>query len=66
MDFEEALRRADRRDVTRYGGEFLERYRRKYFPIQRWYLAAHHPAERSDPVIDNNDHRRPGVVRVRE
>ncbi len=66
VEFDEALRRAERRDVPRYGPEFLERYRRKYFPVQRWYMATHRPAERCDVLIDNDDHRRPRVAWARE
>ena len=60
--FDEVLRRAAARDIPKYGEGFLDRYRRKYIPIQQWYLDTHHPKGRCDLVIDNNDPRRPEVM----
>ncbi len=61
VSFEEVLRRAEVRDVPRYGPAFLERYRTKYIPIQQRYLREHRPRERSHFVVDNNDYLRPSL-----
>jgi phosphoglycolate phosphatase len=62
IPFEEVLRRAELRDVARYGPEFVERYREKYIPIQQRYLAECTPGERSNLVIDNRDVNHPSIV----
>jgi phosphoglycolate phosphatase len=61
ISFEELLRRVAERDVPLYGKEFLERYHRKYIPIQKRYLESCRPVERCDLIIDNNDFTRPVV-----
>ena len=60
---DEVLRRAEARDVPLYGPEFLDRYRRKYIPIQQKYLSQWQPMERSDFVIDNTDYEFPRLIR---
>jgi phosphoglycolate phosphatase len=62
ITFEEVLRRARARDVPQYGPAFLERYREKYIPIQKRYLAEHRPLERSHFVIDNTDYLHPEIT----
>lgn len=62
IPFSEVLRRAERRDVPRYGPEFLQRYKEKYIPIQQRYLAECSPREKSDLVIDNSDFEHPRIV----
>jgi uridine kinase len=62
VTFDEVLRRARARDVPRYGPDFLKRYREKYIPIQKRYLAEHHPLERSHFVIDNTDYLHPEII----
>lgn len=59
VPFDEVLMRANQRDVPRFGPGFLERYRTRYIPLQKRYLAEHTPRERSDIVIDNTDFTRP-------
>lgn len=54
----EVLRRA----VLRDGPEAVARYRARYIPAQRRYLAEYRPRERSDIVIDNDDVAHPRVV----
>jgi phosphoglycolate phosphatase len=63
VTFDEAERRAETRDIARFGPQIIERYRTKYFPIQKWYLARHEPRKRADLVIDNNDYNLPKAVR---
>ncbi len=62
IGFDEVLRRAEVRDVPLYGPEFLDRYRRKYIPIQQQYLAKWQPMERGDFVIDNTDYGHPKLI----
>lgn len=59
VPFDEVLMRANQRDVPRFGPGFLERYRTRYIPLQKRYLAEHTPRERSDIVVDNTDFTRP-------
>ena len=63
IPFDEVLRRAAARDVPHYGDDYLDRYRFRYIPAQRWYLETHRPAERSDFVIDNADYSNPHLIR---
>jgi uridine kinase len=57
VDFDDVLRRGIARDqVWMAGPEAAEaRYRTKYIPGERRYLAEVRPAERADLVIDNRD-----------
>ncbi|MFZ5354679.1 MAG: hypothetical protein ACOZCL_18405 [Bacillota bacterium] len=59
ISFDEVLRRAEIRDVPRYGIEFLDRYRTRYIPIQQRYLDECKPLERCQFVIDNTDYHKP-------
>ena len=51
VPFDEALRRAGRRDRGRFGPGVAERYLTRYQPGQRLYLAECRPAERADLVV---------------
>lgn len=62
ITFDELMRRAEARNVPRFGPEFLDRYREKYIPIQKRYFSTHRPRERSDVVIDNNDFNDPMIL----
>lgn len=62
ITFEEVLERARKRDVPIYGEAFLDKYKTKYIPIQKWYLENYKPKESSDLVIDNNDYNNPVIV----
>ncbi len=59
IDFDEALKRARERDIPRYGEEFLERYRRKYIPVQKRYIKEYSPQTQCDILIDNNNYLHP-------
>lgn len=61
IEFEEVLRRAEIRDVPIYGIDFLQRYKRKYIPIQLWYIENCMPKQKSDIVIDNTDYYFPKI-----
>lgn len=62
IGFDEVLRRAEKRDVPAHGIGFLDRYRRKYIPVQKWYLEKYAPKKHCDLVVDNTDYDRPIVV----
>ena len=62
IDFDEVLRRATVRDVPKYGSQFLEKYRKKYIPIQQWYLSSCDPKGKSDIVVDNSNPRCPLLI----
>ena len=55
--FETVLARVALRDATEMGGidVAIERYRRRYIPAQRRYLAAATPESRADAVVMNDD-----------
>lgn len=61
ISFEEMIRRARARDADALGGaEAAEvRYRARYLPGQRLYLAEAHPRDRADVVVDNDDPAHP-------
>lgn len=55
ISFEEVLKRAEERDVPKYGVSFLDIYKGKYIPVQQKYISTWKPKENSDIVINNND-----------
>jgi len=61
----EARRRIQERDQAkgRSADEVTRRIERRYFPAQARYRQAHDPLGRADLVVDNDDWRRPRVVR---
>jgi uridine kinase len=63
--FETALQRAMQRDIPLFGSAqiVMERYQKRYFPAQQYYLQTCHPAEQADIVIDNNLPDQPFFVR---
>ena len=63
IEFDEMLRRAEKRDAPKYGPGFLDRYKSKYIPIQMKYINTWNPVESSDFVIDNNDLENPRLVK---
>ncbi len=62
IGFDEMMRRAEIRDVPLHGPAFLEKYRRKYIPIQKRYLRESAPRERCDALVDNRDWDRPALL----
>lgn len=62
--FDEVLRRAAVRDAARFGGAgpTVARYRRRYLPGQRLYLAEVDPAAQADAILDNDDPANPRLV----
>lgn len=63
INFDEVLKRAQIRDVPKYGPEFLDRYRNKYIPIQKKYLEQCKPKENCDILIDNNNYYMPFIIK---
>lgn len=63
IGFDEMLRRAEARDVPRFGAEILAKYREKYIPVQKKYLEMYKPREKSDLVIDNSNPLLPKVMK---
>lgn len=63
--FEVTLARAEKRDLELFGSveEVQRRYRERYVPGQRLYLAEAEPERWASTVVDNNDPLRPVVVR---
>jgi uridine kinase len=64
VPFQETLRRALARDRARFGSAHAveERYRRRYVPAQRHYLATVQPWRLADVVIDNRDPAAPRLT----
>ncbi len=61
IGFDEVLKRAKKRDVPKYGENFLERYKQRYIPAQKKYLSEYNPTKTCDLLIDNNDYNKPLV-----
>jgi len=63
VDLEEALHRAIRRDAALLGSPeaVVRRYRTRYMPGQRLYLAAARPEWTADAVVYNDDPVRPSL-----
>jgi uridine kinase len=64
VGFDDVLRRGIERDRTWMGSPELaeHRYRTKYIPGERRYVAQVQPAQRADIVVDNRDFATPGFV----
>jgi uridine kinase len=52
------------RAIARDGEAMRGRYRSRYVPAQRGYLAEERPEERADVVLDNTDPARPRLLRA--
>jgi len=63
INFDEVLKRAQIRDIPKYGPEFLNRYINKYIPIQKKYLEQCKPKENCDILIDNNNYHMPFIIK---
>ena len=65
VGFDETLRRALTRDGALFGSQeqVERRYRSRYIPAQRLYLAAARPTEAADVVVCNDDPARPCLRR---
>ncbi len=62
ITFKMVLKRAEKRDVQLYGEDFLNKYKTKYIPIQKWYIENYKPKENCNLLIDNNDYNNPFVI----
>jgi uridine kinase len=64
VSFDEALRRACIRDRELFGSqaEVESRYRRRYIPGQKLYLAEADPLRTADVVVENDDPARPTLA----
>ncbi len=62
IDLSKVLERAKLRDEERFDEDTLERYKRKYIPIQKKYLRECEPLEKADLVIDNKDFKEPKLI----
>lgn len=60
---DEVLRRAEMRDVPRFGAAILEKFPSRYMPVQARYIAECDPIGASDLVIDNNDCLSPKLLK---
>lgn len=63
ISIDELLRRAQKRDSILFGDAVVERYIRKYIPIQKLYIEEHNPKSISDIVIDNEDYLNPEIIK---
>jgi Predicted phosphatases len=59
INFDEVLRRAEVRDVPKYGKVFLQKYIERYIPAQKIYLQKFLPKEKCHLIIDNNNLNKP-------
>ena len=64
IDFDEVLRRANERDVPKYGADFIDRYIQRYIPAQKIYLNVFRPKETCDLLIDNNNYNKPLIATI--
>lgn len=61
IDFDEVIKRAEKRDVPKYGKNFLKKYIDKYIPIQKRYIDEWNPYQRADIVVNNNNYAQPEI-----
>ena len=59
IDFDEVMYRATLRDVPKYGEGFLQKYKKRYIPVQQIYLSKFSPKSKCDIVINNTDFDKP-------
>jgi uridine kinase len=57
------IRRAEERDVPRFGVAVLDKYRNKYLPAQQRYIEQVNPASMANMVIDNTDWQSPVIIK---
>jgi uridine kinase len=64
IDQEISLDRAIKRDLSYYHSIDLiqQKYQRRYFPAHQIYHDRHHPKQRADVIINNNDWQNPGIT----
>jgi len=67
ISFETCLANALERERVHFKGddELPHRYRTRYLPAQRNYLATYRPQDRADIVIDNNNPAAPHLITIR-
>jgi phosphoglycolate phosphatase len=63
ISFEEVLIRAKKRDGVLFGNEVIERYKKKYIPIQKLYIESCDPKNKSDVIISNEDYMNPQIIK---
>lgn len=63
VDESEILRRGEIRDVPKSGVGILEKYKMRYLPVHRRYLAEDQPEDKANLIIDNNDYFAPKVIK---
>lgn len=64
ISFEEVLIRAKKRDGVLFGDEVIERYKKKYIPIQKLYIESCDPKNKSDVIISNEDYMNPQIIKT--
>ncbi len=57
-----SLRRAEVRDLPKYGPVIMDKYRTKYLPAQMKYLATFPPKVHADLIVDMTDFRQPRAL----
>jgi len=62
IPFDEVLSRARDRDLPRFGDDVIDKYRRKYIPVQKRYLQEWNPMRTSDMVVDNQLFEAPFIM----
>lgn len=62
IDEREILNRGEIRDVPKMGIAILDKYKERYLPVHRRYLAEDNPQNKADIIIDNNEYHLPKVV----
>lgn len=63
VSFEEVLKRALKRDNEIFGDSVIERYHKKYIPIQERYIENYSPKQKSNVIIDNEDFSNPKLLK---
>lgn len=64
ISFDEVLNRAKKRDASLFGDSVVERYKKKYIPIQKIYIKKYEPKSKSHIIIDNEDLRNPKIIKT--
>lgn len=65
VSVEEILLRGEARDVPKAGKQIMEKYRTRYLPVFKKYLATDQPKAIANMVIDNNDYHKPVIIKSR-
>ena len=65
ISFEECKKRVKARDIKRFGKEIMEKYDKKYIPMQKKYLVEYPSNKWADIIINNSNWEFPRISYIK-